>query len=258
MNGTTFPGDCPDFRVPPRSGRSKMGLSPLPADELRALADMACDGVLREDDAAQLERLLHGNIEAQRFYLTHVSFDRRLRWVLTHEVPAPTAPPSSPVVLSLDGAVYGTAGFFSSGWPVAYLIATVIFGIGLLIGSHVYISGPEQLARQSAPLTSPPQSPQSPIPRRRPTAGRPTSPAWSIANLIRPKAQDLRPKTVVSLGDKFALASGLMEITYDSGAKVILQGPGILRDGGERRVSLPRQADRQARNQAPRPKAQDP
>ena len=27
------------------------------------------------------------------------------------------------------------------------------------------------------------------------------------------------------LGDKFALASGLMEITYDTGAKVILQGP---------------------------------
>ena len=29
----------------------------------------------------------------------------------------------------------------------------------------------------------------------------------------------------VSLGQKFDLASGLMEITYDTGAKVILQGP---------------------------------
>ena len=29
----------------------------------------------------------------------------------------------------------------------------------------------------------------------------------------------------VSLGQKFELASGLMEITYDTGAKVILQGP---------------------------------
>ena len=29
----------------------------------------------------------------------------------------------------------------------------------------------------------------------------------------------------MSLGDQFALASGLMEITYDTGAKVILQGP---------------------------------
>ena len=29
----------------------------------------------------------------------------------------------------------------------------------------------------------------------------------------------------VSLGQKFDLASGLMEIAYDTGAKVILQGP---------------------------------
>ena len=29
----------------------------------------------------------------------------------------------------------------------------------------------------------------------------------------------------VSLGQRFDLASGLMEITYDIGAKVILQGP---------------------------------
>ena len=63
MNGPTFPGDCPDFRGLPRSGGPKMGLSPLAADQLRALADMACDGVLREDDAAQLEQLLHGNVE---------------------------------------------------------------------------------------------------------------------------------------------------------------------------------------------------
>ena len=33
------------------------------------------------------------------------------------------------------------------------------------------------------------------------------------------------PQSLVSLGDKFALSSGLMEITYDTGAKVILQGP---------------------------------
>ena len=31
--------------------------------------------------------------------------------------------------------------------------------------------------------------------------------------------------SLVALGDKFALASGLMEITYDTGARVILQGP---------------------------------
>ena len=32
-------------------------------------------------------------------------------------------------------------------------------------------------------------------------------------------------KSLVALNDEFVLASGLMEITYDTGAKVILQGP---------------------------------
>ena len=42
------------------------------------------------------------------------------------------------------------------------------------------------------------------------------------------RSKDPRPqdrKSIVSLGDTFVLASGLMEITYDTGAKVILQGP---------------------------------
>ena len=43
------------------------------------------------------------------------------------------------------------------------------------------------------------------------------SPAWSTARLDG--------SSRVSLGQKYELASGLMEITYDTGAKVILQGP---------------------------------
>ena len=38
-------------------------------------------------------------------------------------------------------------------------------------------------------------------------------------------SHDAPADSLVALGDKFALASGLMEITYDTGAKVILQGP---------------------------------
>ena len=35
-------------------------------------------------------------------------------------------------------------------------------------------------------------------------------------------------RDLVALGRKYDLASGLLEITYDSGAKVILQGPADL------------------------------
>ena len=47
------------------------------------------------------------------------------------KVVAPVSPaPAFPATL-----FNSTVGFFSSDWPVAYLVATVIFGIGLLIGS---------------------------------------------------------------------------------------------------------------------------
>ena len=96
---------------------------------------------------------------------------------------------------------------FPEGMPLAYLVATVVTGLGLLIASHVYVSRPEQVARTSVP-----------------------------AAVVEPKAEMVGRITGmvdckwnggsrVSLGQKYELASGLMEITYDTGAKVILQGP---------------------------------
>ena len=121
--------------------------------------------------------------------------------------------------------------------PLAYLIATVVTGLGILIASHVYMSRPEQVARQSVPATVVVE----PAP-----VGRITGMIdckwekkglgirdWGLEKSSRaetpksPTFQSLipNPKSLVSLGHQFALASGLMEITYDAGAKVILQGP---------------------------------
>ena len=69
-------------------------------------------------------------------------------------------PPPSVVPAFLSTTLPGTFGYFSSGWPVAYLIATVIFGIGALVGSLVHVSQPEQVASQSA--SGP--TPLSPLP----------------------------------------------------------------------------------------------
>ena len=58
-------------------------------------------------------------------------------------------PTSSPVLGFLGNATHGTVGYFSSGWPLAYLVATAIFGAALLVGSLVPVSSPQQVARQS-------------------------------------------------------------------------------------------------------------
>jgi hypothetical protein len=111
----------------------------------------------------------------------------------------------------------------------SYLMAALIFGAGLLIGSWWKVSAPSPIARQSASLSS--------------TAGRGAEGEGEVVGRItgmadckfkaesgtglasgtRRKAERLGSR--VFFGDNFVLASGLLEITYSTGAKVILQGP---------------------------------
>ena len=79
--------------------------------------------------------------------------------------------------LMTPGAV--ATSHFASGWLVAYLVATVVFAIGLVIGAFVHVSHPSQLSRH----------PSLPSPVYGRGAGgeasllrsSPGSPAWSIA-----------------------------------------------------------------------------
>ena len=95
--------------------------------------------------------------------------------------------------------------------PLAYLIATVVTGLGLLIGSHIYVSYPVQVARISVPsVVAEPKAVY---------VGR-------ITGMVDCKGTGVAAASRgVPLGRKYELASGWMEITYDTGAKVILQGP---------------------------------
>ena len=112
----------------------------------------------------------------------------------------------SPAPSFLSTTLHDTsASFLSKGMPLAYLVATVVTGLGILIASHVYVSRPEQVARSSVPaIVAEPAS-----------VGR-------ITGMVDCKWNG---GSHVSLGQECQLASGLMEITYDTGAKVILQGP---------------------------------
>jgi hypothetical protein len=92
----------------------------------------------------------------------------------------------------------------------------VLLGIGLRIGSLVHTSGPEQVVKNSLPSTSS-------------VPGAKAELVGQITGVVDCQWAD--PRTAVSdgdgvpLGQKFALASGYLEITYQSGARVILQGP---------------------------------
>jgi len=132
------------------------------------------------------------------------------------EIPAPSQP------LNLLATAYrGTVGFFSREVPFSLLAATVICGLGLLVCSVTYVTRYTQLA-QTGSKSEKRQRSESPS-EKIAFVGRITGMVdceWS-------DDKDFLPPTgyYVSLGRKYKLDSGLMEITYDTGAKVILQGP---------------------------------
>ena len=127
-----------------------------PPDRFWALVEAACLGTFSQEDYRELQAILRGNSAAEQLYLEYCRMHSELRFLCGMQRandavrPSVASPALPPVVGILNSALHGTVGCFSSGWPLAYLLATVIFGIGLLIGSVVHVSEPVQVARQSS------------------------------------------------------------------------------------------------------------
>ncbi len=131
----------------------------------------------------------------------------------------PQTPNPEPRTPSLPTTHYPlpTSDFVGS-WAFSYMVATVIMGVAILgfwayeITHHQHIA---EAPSQSAPSEAMPEMV---------FVGR-------ITGMVDVKWSDdpryLPPPGFahVPLGRKYILSSGLLEITYDSGAKVILQGP---------------------------------
>jgi hypothetical protein len=222
------------------------------ADPLCDLAGAICNGTASKKDLFELDSILLADEESCRRYLRYCQMHVALRLEVKADLAArkacrqieirPSVPAlpdpgipdddaSAPLPLAFLGnttlVTGGHTSAFSSGWPVAYFVATVICGLGLLIASWMPVSQSVQVVRQSVPRPSPLASNPS---ARMQSVGRITGMVdcqWvqSIEPGVLSPALNPRLSSLVSLGDRFALASGLMEIAYDSGAKVILQGP---------------------------------
>ncbi len=229
-------------------------------NELRCLIAEVREG---QPDAAhmrRLQRLLDESAEARRMYARYGSMQVLLELAVAgmdahrpDEIPAELPagwlpatveeledyelPPTVNPILGFLGSAYqGTIGFFSQEIPFALLIATVITGLGLWAGSLVYVNQPKPMAKKSS------------LPREHvikslgDRVGQITEMAACRWDAKGSKNTNAAARTAASanayvfLGDQFSIASGLMEITYDTGAKVILQGPATYevdsRDGG--------------------------
>jgi hypothetical protein len=205
--------------------------------ELDCVLDRVLDGIYDDLDLGRLNEILRADVAACRRYIHYVELHGRLSWgeavgtavelPYQREIPAesereyeddPSAS-SLPIIIQNSPdlpAPYSPLG----GFLFSYAVAAMTVAIGLLVGWMYEVSVSQQpVAQQSGarPLAIPiAKTPEMQF------VGQITGTfdcQWADASTA---AVD---RAYVPLGRRYALASGLLEISYDSGAKIILQGP---------------------------------
>jgi hypothetical protein len=206
--------------------------------ELDSLLDRILDGIHQESDCQRLNDILRHDEDACRRYVLYMDLHGRLAWgdamrsqrafdaadqeldgLEPHDCAAFS--PCLPIICETLPSISSSSTSFNN-ILFSYTVAAVAVGIGLLIGwtCRVSISEPQFAAE----------------PSERPVAMRKMQPLGvdkqfigQVTGMFECDWADSATATVnyayVPLGRRYALKSGLMEITYDSGARVILQGP---------------------------------
>jgi hypothetical protein len=213
-------------------------------DEVYLLADVCIHETLSAEMAARLEELVCNDPVARQHYVYFLHDAYRLHhlaamasatcndpdvesWIdnegafadIVSGNPHLTAPPVNFFGLPRRG----TGSFLvDHPWVFSYLVATVLVGVAALVASYVHVTHYRQ------------QGPTGNIARQSPTSIKERNLESAIVSVARVTDmidctwadQGFAPSMQrILLGDKFALASGMMEITYDTGARVVLQGP---------------------------------
>ena len=214
------------------------------------LLALLCDEAISPEEMERLDRLICTDATVRRLYMEYLDLHARLSYQFHQPaesvfplpsghsrstVPrqpfavgsqslmadSPADVPFPPIIVQnspgLPASVSPSLSPFGS-FVLSYSLAAVIVGIGLLIGWACQVSISQQVARSDPRPAITPFHPESEMV----FVGR-------VTGMIECRWADPKTGTVdyayVPLGRKYALASGLMEITYDTGAKVILQGP---------------------------------
>ncbi len=240
-----------------------MGLSPRQAAELHELLWQLRAGTAAPEQLSRLERLVCEDPQARTFYVHYMHLCADLNWngsvgsegrgtrdggqgmagspaidasvdannlSVGEAVELPSGqwprtlnpePPVSPIVIDLSSTTHyplPTSHFSVGSWAFSCMVSAVIMGMMLLVFWAIKVTPHQHIAEapsQSAPSKAMPEMV---------FVGR-------ITGMVDVKWSDdpryLPPPDFahVPLDRKYILDSGLLEITYDSGAKVILEGP---------------------------------
>jgi hypothetical protein len=213
-------------------------------NDLSPLLASLCDGALDDDGFAQLEQRLTKDPAARRWYLAYMDLHGELCWdyrrVEDHEEAANKGPqaeagtaPMHPVAPIFDPSFslhpVPSSSSFVEGVAFPYLVAMVVMCFALGVAAIWKVSVGEPSGDKVAP-NSIKHEDRIAAAASNESVGRITGMQDCVWEETRDRGQmadGIRRNlgSPVALGDTFSLRSGLLEITCDSGAKVVLQGP---------------------------------
>jgi hypothetical protein len=184
------------------------------------LVDAFCSDSVAPAELRELEAILRQDPQARRFFAAYCRMHAELFFSTlaehaVHSAQRSAAPRArSPAAGLLGGAWHGAMACFTQIVPLSYLITAALLSVALSIASLFPPARPAQFSVSGH---------SEPGPR--------AEKLGAITGLVDCRWGDPTTATKcaapVYVGQRFVLASGLLEITYDGGAEVILQGPAV-------------------------------
>ncbi|MEN6449404.1 MAG: LamG-like jellyroll fold domain-containing protein [Thermoguttaceae bacterium] len=197
-------------------------MTPLPeSDILSELLPALTDGHLTAEQFARLEALLRDDPAAQAYYRRYMRLCALLEFQRAAEQGDVSSTPSSdiecpvvPIVIDTNSPAAPLASPFSAsvgGWLLSYAAAVAIVGVAILSAWLFNVSWRGEIAKQPPPAVSP----RSPNPQY----------VADITATAECQWADMVTNPAVPLHGRYHVRSGWVEITYHSGARVVLEGP---------------------------------
>jgi hypothetical protein len=200
-------------------------------DALLALIAEYCDGTITDDDRRRLEAQLDGNAAAQALYLDYTLTNAVLAWnwrggkPLVENLPSPAEEPRP----SHDRLGERVARKIE--WrrhPVYFTLTVAVTGVLAWIAFAIFVNpNRDRDAGASLPANAPGQSGAAER-----SGGAPLA-TLGVARMTRGiravwSEGDIAEGAWLVAGRRIDLASGLSEIVYESGARVVVEGPALL------------------------------
>ena len=205
-------------------------------DDWYRLFDDLCDGLLSESDGARLNELLLSDESVRREYLAYMQVHAGLAVtnvdVAASTTRAPdcskgdaddtTSPLLPPIVVAPEPLAVRRR--FSNGHATvfSYSVATILVLIGLLLGWVRQVSQTGDVA-QVKPAAS--KHATSRLPASEPDVTYVARVSGTADCQWADATDEISEGSYLPLGRSVTLTAGLVEVTYDSGAVVLLQGP---------------------------------